>query len=541
MAVNSGFGSAFMGFGKGYLGALQQGERQKQSYLNTKLKQDDLTFRKNQALSDSAFRQWQITNAAEDRADARKNAASAAADRRLGLRNQAGIAASSALNDDLKMISSLSGPDQMRAWNTAVARQQSILGDFLDPEEFTKHINNVLPQPGAAIPGMTQPGLVAGGVGGDPRLMSGQAFEKNAGPLLPGQPRTFQDKETGAFTQVGRSAFDPRADAARQIMSAGIGGFNPANMARLGGAISNMYQPAAQGFDKSKDFTYEMPLKAEVGQVPMTATYKLGALDQANVDSKQQAAELSKIKANIARTTAPETIKQAQLKTEKLVQGITDSKFNREYKSQVFGLQKSKYELTKALGEANLQMKAIGLSQGDRRIANAELMTQLNAVYTPQRMMVGTGQTLSRMADTLSKLPTGSPDRASIQRTMAALSRDYNRFMVLSQMTSDTSGTLLDGFMAHKASGLDDDAALDKLIGFDAGDTVATAPFIPFANPEYKKITNNIEKNQAFPGSNPNARAGAAAGERARSGNPLGLPGGNHRGPGARPQVRQYG
>ena len=542
MAFNSGFGSALTGFGKGYLGALQLGERQKQGYLNTKLKQDDLAFRKSQALSDAAFKQFQIKDAMEAAQERRNNARLTAKDREKALRNQAGIAASSALNDDLKMISGLQGPDQIRAWNTARARQQQILGDVLTPEELQKHLENTLPQPGAPIPGMTQQGFVAGAPMGDSRLLDVGKFESAQGPLEPGKPRTFQDPTNNTFTQVGRSPFDPRADAARRIMSAGLGGINPANMGQLGAAISSMYQPAASGIPASQsDFGYEQGLKPEVAQVPVTANYKLGALDQATVDQKKATTETTKLKFNILQQTAPDVIEQAKLKTKNLTEKITDSLFNREYKAKVFGLQRDKLALAKALGEAGLQMRAAQLNQGERRLQNAELMTQLKASYDPLRMMNATDGIIAKLADTLTRT-TDLGQRANIEASIRTLGKDRLRFQALSQMSADQNGAFLDGFMALKDTGLTDEGALDALLGYDAGNTMTTSSFIPVGNPAYNKLRNNVSRNTAFPGTNPNAVAGAAAGERARSGNPLGLPGGVHAGPGAqRPQTRQHG
>jgi len=542
MAFNSGLGSALQGFGKGYLGALQFGERQKQGYMNTKLKQDDLTFRKGQAASDAAFRQFQIKDSMEAAQDRRDSAKLTATDRAKALRTQAGIAASSALNEDLKMISGLQGPDQLRAWNTARARQTQILGDVLDPEELQKHLDGVLTMPGAPMPGMTQPGFVAGAPMGNSKLLDVGKFEGSQGPLEPGKPRTFQNPTDNTFTQVGRSPFDPRADAARKIMMAGMGGFNPAGMAQLGSAVSNMYQPAAAGIpEQQKDFGYEQNLKPEVGQVPVLANYKLGALDQATVEGKQANTAKSKIQLDILQQTKPDVIKQAQLKTDKLVEGITDSKFNREYKKGIFKLQQDKFALAKTLGAATMQMNALKYDQGERRLANAEIMTQIKAAYDPMKMASATGLEMARLIDTRSRT-TDKAQQKRIDDSIATLSKDRQRFMALGQMSADKEGKFLDGMQALKDAGYSDDGAMDAMLGWATGDTLQDSAFIPVGNPAYAGLRNNIDRNTAFPGTNPAAKRANAAGNRQQAGNPLGLPGGNHPGPGAsRPQVRQFG
>lgn len=542
MAFNSGLGSALQGFGKGYLGALQFGERQKQGYMNTKLKQDDLTFRKGQALSDAAFRQFQIKDAMEAAQDRRDTAKLTATDRAKALRTQAGIAASSALNEDLKMISGLQGPDQLRAWNTARARQTQILGDVLDPEELQKHLDGVLTMPGAPMPGMTQQGFVAGAPMGNSKLLDVGKFEGSQGPLEPGKPRTFQNPTDNTFTQVGRSPFDPRADAARKIIMAGMGGFNPAGMARLGGAISNMYQPAAAGIpEQQRDFGYEQNLKPEVGQIPVLANYKLGALDQATVEGKQAATAKTKINLDILQQTKEDVIKQAQLKTTKLTEGITDSKFNREYKKGLFKLQTDKFALAKTLGEAGLQFKALNLDLGERRLRNAEVMTQLKASYDPMRMGGATQATIAKLIDTKSRT-TDKGEKARIDASIATLQKDQARFFALGQMSADREGKFLDSFMALKDYGYSDEGAMDHLLDFETGDTLQNSAFIPVGNPAYAGLRNNVDRNTAFPGTNPSAKKANAAGNRQQAGNPLGLPGGNHPGPGAsRPQVRQFG
>lgn len=543
MAFNSGLGSAIQGFGKGYLSALQFGERQKQGYMNTKLKQDDLTFRKNQALSDAAFKQFQIRDAIEAAQERRDNAKLTAQDREKALRNQAGIAASNALNEDLKMISGLQGPDQIRAWNTARARQTQILGDVLTPEELQKHLENTLPQPGAPIPGMTQQGFVAGAPMGDSRLLDVGKFESAQGPLEPGKPRTFQDPTNNTFTQVGRSPFDPRADAARRVMSAGLGGFNPANMGQLGAAISSMYQPAASGIPSSQsDFGYEQGLKPEVGQVPVIANYKLGAIDQANIDAKNVGTETKKFNLGVLQENRPQIISQAALKTKTMVEGLNDKIFNREYKKNLMEINTAKLQLAQMLGNASIKINNAKLAQGDKRLAIAETMAQIKAAYDPLRMAQATELSSSRLRETASKLPTNSQQYVDIQKTLQALQKDKQRFLALHFMSADQTGVMMDNMAGLMSDGMTEDAAFEKLLGFAPNGTVAGNAFIPVANPQYTGRRNNIDRNTYSPGTNPSAKKAATYMDAQRAGNPLNLPGGVHAGPGAqRPQTRQHG
>lgn len=56
MAVSSGFGSAFTGFGSGYMNALRQGQSERSNLINAKLKREEINRKLAEDKANDAFR-----------------------------------------------------------------------------------------------------------------------------------------------------------------------------------------------------------------------------------------------------------------------------------------------------------------------------------------------------------------------------------------------------------------------------------------------------------------------------------------------------
>jgi len=544
MAVNSGFGSALTGFGKGYLNALQFGERQKQGYLGTKLKQDDLAFRRSQELSNDAFRKWQMEDARQTAADRRASDKLSANDRALGLRNQANIAAANALSEDIKVISGLKGPDQIRAWNTAQNKQRQILSGVYKPEDIEQHVGSVLPKPGSIIPGITQPGLIPDAQSGDPQLINRQQFEQTRGKeLMPGETPTFIDDAKKTAFQVGSSQFDPRQDAMMKMLAGGMasrGGMNPVGMANLAGSIGAMYNPQAAGVNDDR-FTYQMPMSTKMGEVPAVASYDLGAIDKAGIESKQADTNLKRQKFQIVDATKPEIIKQAELKTKLMTANILNIASMPEYRKAMVEINAGKLALAQSIGNARIAIDNAKLSQGDKRLALQEAGLQLNSTIQPLRLAAAAEVSIGKLVQAKGAPGLQPADLANIDKLIGEARKDKQRFEALHFMLNDQNGAFMDSMMDLTTNqGMTDEAALNKLVGWSTGVSVSDRPFTPGANPVYTGIKNNVKRNVVMPGTNPSAEGAAEAARKIRTNNPLNLRPGQHPGPGASRPGRDY-
>lgn len=415
MAQSSGFGSAFTGFGSGYLNALRQGQSERNSLINAKLKREEINRKKAEDDANASFRTLQKAYMMENQA-ARNNYLTAQADTNKDkLRNQTLYNATRLLTAHMPRIQGITDPTQNEAERAAV---RNAVGSVLStsghfkPEEIDSITQSWLPSIGTAVRGSMQTVNRLGDI--DPTKTTSMSYTdalKQFGNVAPGRNTFVKNSPDG--TPMGQDIQVTQRDPSLIAMSGAQNwyGKNPAQTQPtltdplgMRGFQSWMQGPkdarGNQDFqgqatpDQRFDVT-STPRSVYQEQVPVTARTGLGDVDQAKVDfSNANTANLTQ-RTQLAAKAFPMEMAKIKAYVDNTYDLMGDRKIANRFKEKELNFRLHQLQVQSDLTRAghDIQRVSNAIRQGQLTVSQGQL--ELAKLMRPQELVGGMQRTIT--------------------------------------------------------------------------------------------------------------------------------------------------
>ena len=542
MAVSSGFGSAFTGFGSGYLNALRQGQSERSNLINAKIRREEINRKGLEDKANNEFRNLQKAYMLQNQEASTKFRTDQAQTSKDKLRNQTIYNATRLMTAHMPRLNSITDPLQAEAERAAVRNSiGSILstsGNF-QPDEIDSITQSWLPSIGSAVQGSRQTVNRLGDI--DPTKTKDINYAdalKQFGGLKPGRNIVPGMGPDGApmAQDINVTARNPFAVAA-----AGAGNFAdnaPAPIAKTNDFLQMAADPSGlSGFTKfmqgprdargNVDFQGQArpeqrfdatttPREVYSEQAPVTARTGLSDVDQAKVDfSNANTASLTQ-RTEFAKRAFPLEMEKIQAYVNNTYDMIKDRKVANAYKEKELNFRLHQLSVQSDLTRAGqaIQRTANDIAQGRLSVSQGQL--QLTRLMRPQELMGGLDRTITISRQFLTEQQTAnkgkkeSPEMAALRgqiTSMETARRDLDRFSRQSTTdpkawqdiaqrvlaVADATNTLPNGtkLIDKKTGQRIEGPARDRLM-YDAIDERGRSmPFMP-QNPMYRGGYENL-------------------------------------------------
>lgn len=522
MAVSSGFGSAFTGFGSGYLNALRQGQSERSNLINAKIRREEINRKALEDKSNNEFRNLQKAFMIQNQADMNKFRSDQAVTNRDKVRNQALYNATRLMTAHMPRIQGITDPDQNEAERAAVRNAigsvLSTSGNF-DPNEIEGITQSWLPSIGSAVKGSMKTVNRLGDI--DPTKTKDINYAdvlKQFGGLKPGRnivPGVGPDGAPMAqdINITARNPYQVAMSGQENMINRGVNtaptSFNPMDITGVKSWLQGTdartnddFQGAArpeQRFDATST-----PREVYSEQVPVTARTGLGDVDQAKVDFSNANTANLKTRMDMAIKAFPLEMQKIQAYVNNTYDMIKDRKVANAFKEKELNFRLHQLQVQSDLTRAGhaIQRTANDIAQGRLNVSQGQL--QLARLMRPQELMGGLDRTITISKQFLTEQQNANkgkketPDMLALRsqiNSMEAARRDLDRFSRQSTTdpkawqdiakrvldTADATNTLPDGkkLVDPKTGQRVEGAARDRLL-YDAIDARGRAmPFMP--------------------------------------------------------------
>jgi hypothetical protein len=415
MAVSSGFGSAFTGFGSGYMNALRQGQSERNSLMNAKLKREEINRKSAEDRANADFRALQKASMMQNQEARNEYLTSQAATNKDKLRNQTLYNATRLLTAHMPRIQGITDPDQNEAERAAV---RNAVGSILStsghfkPDEITGITQSWLPSVGTAVQGSMKTVNRLGDV--DTSKTTNMSYTdalKQFGNVAPGRSTKITTGPDGM--PMGQDIQVTQRDPSLIAMSGAQNwyGKNPAstqpNIADPTGmrGFTNWMQGPKdargnQDFqgqatpDQRFDVT-STPRSVYQEQVPVTARTGLGDVDQAKVDfSNANTANLLQ-KTDLAKKAFPMEMAKIQSYVAGMYDQIQDRKVKNAFQEKELNFRLHQLQVQSDLTRAGHAIQRVGndIAQGRLDVSKGQL--ELAKLMRPQELVGGMQRTIT--------------------------------------------------------------------------------------------------------------------------------------------------
>lgn len=518
MAISSGFGSAFTGFGSGYLNALRQGQSERSNLINARIRREDINRRAAEDKANNEFRNLQKAFMIQNQADMNKFRTDQAETNKDKVRNQALYNATRLLTAHMPRIQSITDPQQNEAERAAVRNAVgsvlSTSGNF-KPEEIDSITQSWLPSIGTAVRGSMQTVNRLGDI--DPtktRDINYADALRQFGALQPGRnivPGVGPDGTPNAqdINVTARNPYQVAMSGQENMINRGINtsptSFNPMDITGVqtwlrgtDARTNDDFQGAArpeQRFDATST-----PREVYSEQVPVTARTGLGDVDQAKVDFSNASTANLKTRMEMAVRAFPLEMQKIQAYVNNTYDMIKDRKVANAFKEKELNFRLHQLQVQSDLTRAGhaIQRTANDIAQGRLNVSQGQL--QLARLMRPQELMGGLDRTITiakqfllenegkketpqlrALRDQLSNMETTRRDLDRFSRQSTTDPRAWQDIAKRVLDAADIANTLPDGrkLVDPKTGQRLEGAARDRMM-YDAIDARGRAmPFMP--------------------------------------------------------------
>jgi hypothetical protein len=421
MAVSSGFGSAFTGFGSGYLNALRQGQSERSNLINAKIKREEITRKGLEDKSNNEFRNLQKAYMLQNQEASTKFRTDQAQTSKDKLRNQTIYNATRLMTAHMPRLNSITDPLQAEAERAAVRNSVgSILstsGHF-KPEEIDSIAQSWLPSIGSEVQGSRRTVNRLGDI--DPTKTKDINYAdalKQFGSLQPGrntvpmqgpdglpmaQDINVTPRDTYAVTAAGAGNFADKApgpiaptnDFLQMAADpSGLSGFNKFMQGPRDARGNVDFQGQArpeQRFDATST-----PRAMYQEQVPVTARTGLSDVDQSKVALSNATTAGTLQRTELARKAFPLEMQKIGAYIDTAYAGIENIGVQNRFKEKELNFRVIQLQTQSDLTRAGQAIQRVANDIASKRLSVSEGQLQLARTLRPQEVMSGLDRTIT--------------------------------------------------------------------------------------------------------------------------------------------------
>lgn len=400
-----GFGSAFTGFGSGYINALKQGRSEQNSLLNAKLRRDALQEKKRENQASGTLRALQL----EDLIDAKKDRREATLDRNKNTTNKLLFSASAKVSDFYTKMQphiAAMNPDQRKTTHDSMrssVRGMLVAGGF-DPESADEQALSMIKPYGTSLedemtdvnvgPDMTNEGLMSRGV--VPQSSLTNQFGGNA--PMPDTDTEFQIQNDGTYGRVGTRRIDPslRAYMGMQNYLGDMGN----NLVRTaaGGRTPDTTKPNG-GMQQYQDPTYGVTEQRQgiVKSVPATAAYGIDKKTQTTIDKNIASTRFTTVRTNQLEALFPDQQNLLKAKVLSIGASIQDKAVQTSLRSLNYDLDLREFAAKKVHQAATTAIARGNLDEKQKNTALRAANLRMKSIIDPERIRVNSSAIIGKL------------------------------------------------------------------------------------------------------------------------------------------------
>ncbi len=413
MAVSSGFGSAFTGFGSGYLNALRQGQSERSNLINAKIKREEINRKGLEDKANNEFRNLQKAYMIENQANMSKYRTDQAETSKDKLRNQTIYNATRLMTAHMPRLNSITDPLQAEAERAAVRNSVgSILstsGHF-KPEEIDSIAQSWLPSIGSEVQGSRRTVSRIGDI--DPTKTKDINYAdvlKQFGNIGPGRTTLPMQGPDGLpmaqdINVTPRDPYQVAMSGQENMINRGVNtaptSFNPMDITGIKSYLkgtdvrnNNDFQGAArpeQRFDATST-----PREMYQEQVPVTARTGLSDVDQAKVALSNATTANTAQRTELAKAAFPLEMKKIGAYIDTAYAGINNIAVQNRFKEKELNFRVLQLNTQSDLTRAGHAIQRVANDIASKRLSVSEGQLQLARTLRPQEVMSGLDRTIT--------------------------------------------------------------------------------------------------------------------------------------------------
>ena len=468
MAVSSGFGSAFTGFGSGYLNALRQGQSERSNLINAKIKREEINRKGLEDKANNEFRNLQKAYMLQNQEASTKFRTDQAQTSKDKLRNQTIYNATRLMTAHMPRLNSITDPLQAEAERAAVRNSiGSILstsGNF-QPDEIDSITQSWLPSIGSEVQGSRRTVSRLGDI--DPTKTKDINYAdaiKQFGSLKPGRNIVPSQGPDGSpmAQDINVTPRDPYA-----VALAGAGNFAdnaPGPIAETNDFLQMAADPSGlSGFTKfmqgprdargNVDFQGQArpeqrfdatstPRAMYEEQVPVTARTGLSDVDQAKIALSNATTANTAQRTELAKAAFPLEMQKIGAYIDTAYAGIENIGVQNRFKEKELNFRVLQLQTQSDLTRAGQAIQRVANDIASKRLSVSQGQLQLAQTLRPQEVMSGLDRTITIAKQFLTEKQTAlngkkeTPDMKSLREQINAMVAARSKLNTFSTMNS---------------------------------------------------------------------------------------------------------